>query len=463
VPGRAAQALAITEPEILSAPEETKPAEEAANAAAPAVTPLHQPKPEMPAEAKPQAPAAPVAAPFKRLQMRDEKELLELASRAPVVALDRSAGHAESKVILRAAVAAKKAGTTNHEMTLRVLGRRADLAGLPLRRGTACKLPRADAAHFDERVLELRGGTSDVAALRKRLTGNAEEAKWLKSESVPVLLQMLMPEATPVRVVLVEQLTRIPGERATSALAQIALFDLDAKVREGAIKALAGRPARHYQRALLKGFEHPWSVVSAHAAEALVALEMKDAVPDLVKLLEKREPKAPYRKGGEQYYVKELVRVNHVQNCLLCHPPSYDSRDKVRRMIPWTETTVRTRRQTVGIGSGLGYGFGGGYGLGVGGTRTVGLYVRADITFLKQGLSAMLPVKKGKAGEPERFDFFVRERAATQGDIQAALYRKKAGLAPQRQSILFALRELTGRDLGGKVEDWKEFLQKEGL
>ena len=52
------------------------------------------------------------------------------------------------------------------------------------------------------------------------------------------------------------------------------------------------------------------------------------------------------------------------------------------------QRTQKTPKQSSGFGYGigLGYGFGVGYGFGGGRTVTVGLYVRADITFLKQGL-----------------------------------------------------------------------------
>jgi hypothetical protein len=281
----------------------------------------------------------------------------------------------------------------------------------------------------------------DPDALRTALTaGNPKVNRWQKPQSVPVLMQMLMAEAAPVREVLAGQLARIEGSPATEALAQVALFDLHPRVRKLAVGALATRPAVDYLFALLRGFEHPWPVVADHAAEALVVLGRKDTVPALVGLLEKPDPRTPHRKvGGQAMVVKEMVRVNHLLNCLLCHPPSFNAQDKVRGLVPPTDRPV---------GSGPAY-----Y------SAPGAIFVRADITYLKQDFSAMQAVPLSDPWPAvQRFDFFVRERLATESDYLESASREKSGPTDRQRSLFFALRELSGRDPGPSVASWKRLV-----
>ena len=44
------------------------------------------------------------------------------------------------------------------------------------------------------------------------------------------------------------------------------------------------------------------------------------------------EPRSPGR--GQLSFVQELVRVNHLANCLLCHAPSFQRGDLVRGAVP---------------------------------------------------------------------------------------------------------------------------------
>src|SRR5262245_65228345 len=94
-----------------------------------------------------------------------------------------------------------------------------------------------------------------------------------------------------------------------------------------------------------------------------------------------------------------MVRINHLQNCLLCHPPSFDTSDKVRAGVPSPDGTGGQAPSSRGTG---------GYSVG-----SRGIFVRADVTYLKQDFSVMLPVLKPDLRQVvERFDFFVRERVA---------------------------------------------------
>jgi HEAT repeat protein len=395
-------------------------------------------KPEKPVEAKPQEPAPGLRVVVKRRVERTEEDLVKQIAEATTVALDRTAKRVDSNAAIAAGLKAHTSGITNHDTTLAMIDQRADLAGLPLRRGTACRLPRAAAAHFDDSAKILRGKVSRPDELRMTLADESKQNKWLKKETVPVLMQMLTPEVAPVREVLVEHLSRIPHKEATAALTQLALFDLHPQVRARAINALSDRPVKEYRGALLKGFEYPWPAVADHAAEALVALKMKDTVPNLAMLLDKPDPRAPYGKPNtNQRFVKEMVRVNHLRNCLLCHAPSFQAQDKVRGVVPPTNQPLSPAYYA----------------------PATGIFVRADVTYLKQDFSRMLAVAKpGKWPAVQRFDFFVRERFATERDQRERIARRKAGPYEQQEALVFALRELTGRDPGPTVADWKAFV-----
>ncbi len=145
-------------------------------------------------------------------------------------------------------------------------------------------------------------------------------------------------------------------------------------MRKSALAALAQRPREDYQPVLLDGFRHPWSVIADHAAEALVALGMRDRVSSLLGLLDEANPTVPYKKPGQEgVYVREMVCLNHFRNCLLCHPASMDDNDKVRGLVPQPDQPQSS----------------GGYG-----AQRQGIFVRADVTYLRQDFSLLRPVAK---------------------------------------------------------------------
>ena len=99
-----------------------------------------------------------------------------------------------------------------------------------------------------------------------------------------------MAENKPIRRLLVEVLSLISGREAGAALAQRAMFDLSAEVRQAAVQALKDRPFEEFRPILLHGLRYPWAPVNDHAAEALVALNSKEVVPDLINLLDQPDP-----------------------------------------------------------------------------------------------------------------------------------------------------------------------------
>jgi hypothetical protein len=85
---------------------------------------------------------------------------------------------------------------------------------------------------------------------------------------------------------------------ATRPLAKPAIFSPNDKVRAAAIEKLKPRASKDYADVLMQGFRYPLPVVSERAAEALVALKCADALPGLVKELERPDPRAPQKFPG---------------------------------------------------------------------------------------------------------------------------------------------------------------------
>jgi hypothetical protein len=284
-----------------------------------------------------------------------------------------------------------------------------------------------------------------VALRRKLLEGpDAERGDWQQPEAVPTLTQLLQAEDRPLRLLLVELLARIKGRAASQALAQRALFDLSDEVREAAVAALRERPRDDCRRLLLDGFRYPWPPVADHAAEALVALRDRDSVPDLVRLLDEPDPALPAFAGRADgrlgpAVVSELVRVNHLKNCLLCHAPSLAPNEPVRGLVPTPGQPVPPAFSPQYYES------------------TTGIFVRADVTYLKQDFSVPQPVVRPEPWPAsQRFDYLVRTRPAAVDELTALLARRDG--YPQREAVLFALRELTGKDAGPTALDWQSVL-----
>jgi hypothetical protein len=360
---------------------------------------------------------------------------------------------------------------------LQVLSRR-------LRAHLSLCLP-ADAAdtRLDAGVLRQRLVVGDLTAFARpgpqvaafagpKPAGEADS--WRHEDALPTLVQMLQSEDRPVRLVLVELLTTIKGRAASAALARRALFDLSAEVREAAVKALKGRPRDEYRALLLDGLRYPWAPAADHAAEALVALDDRASMPMLTALLEGPDPAGPVirtfrkadpaliwagprprepwpatvvaldeRPGGEPrtsllgepsdrvrplkgaplevYAVREVVRVNHLRNCLLCHAAATSPSDPVRGLVPSPGQPLPAPFSTPYYE----------------GQR--GIFVRADVTYLRQDFSVPQPVAQAGAWPAhQRYDYVVRTRYPTEAELR----RTEPPTYPQREAVRWALREL---------------------
>ena len=242
--------------------------------------------------------------------------------------------------------------------------------------------------------------------------------------AVPSLVQTLQAEGPGQRLVLVEQLAKVEGSQASRLLAQRALYDTAPTVREAAVRALNDRPREEYREVLVDGLAYPWAPVADHAAEALVALQDRGAVPRLLEVLDKPAPDQPRPiiEGGKPM-VKELVRINHFRNCLMCHAASFSADDRVPGPVPTAGKPLPVQ-----------------YYAGARRSLPDSNFVRADVTYLRQDFSVKQPVADAAPWpEEQRYDYVVRSRPATRDEIDSST---EAGTSPQREAVQYALREL---------------------
>jgi HEAT repeat protein len=434
---------------------------------------------------------------FKRINELTEEEMRRQLAEAPEVGLGSVKQAAMVSYLSAMAINVKTHGDFDQTDPTPLLQLRPDLFQLPFFGGTQCQLNGRAAATLGALSPKLHAYIDAAApvgldgmreptpqlrtALYKEMRGKHPE--WLRAEAVPTLMQILMFEDAPMRRLLVNLLAEIPDKPATVALAQRAVFDLDEEARETAVAALKGRDPEHYRPVLLKALRHPFAPAADHAAEALVALEAKEAVPQLVGLLKQPDPNGPQSVHPGSTYTQEIVRVHHLTNCLLCHPPATTGTELVIGNDPVLTVPHAELKRTSGVVPGTSGGGGGAYGGGSGGgtsstvvngvtieTKQIPLQIRADITFVRQDFSLQLPVAgavlhTGPLGAArQRFDYMIRTRRLSTTEAKLLKDRLDDGTSyPQRDAVLFALRELTGKDAGTTTEAWLQLFPQAEL
>jgi len=116
----------------------------------------------------------------------------------------------------------------------------------------------------------------------------------------------------------------------------------------------------------------------------MLKLGRNDLVSSLIDVLERPDPRAPQSRemdGKKVTVVRELVRVNHHHNCLLCHAPATETREKS----PASETAKLeglTAQIPVPSESMVAY-----YR-----PSSPDILVRFDVTYLRQDFSLKLPL-----------------------------------------------------------------------
>jgi hypothetical protein len=254
---------------------------------------------------------------------------------------------------------------------------------------------------------------------------------------------------------------------ATQALARLALFSAEEEVRRPALEALKGRRKQDYQAILMQGFHYPLPEVAERAAVAVATLKHEDLVPQLVDLLDEPDPRLPTAKpvdGQRVWVVREVVRINHHRNCMLCHPSSAplspakmdDKGEFVKQILAQvTVAPVPLPGEPLPPPSA-------GYDPNRGSSD---LLVRIDATYLRQDFSLMQEVANATPWPKlQRFDFFVRNRVLTQEEAEQ--YRSRAPQPqsnagnPYQQAVVSALRELTGKQAGADARAWRNLLTR---
>lgn len=381
---------------------------------------------------------------MKRIRNLSDEDLRRQLFQAPVFGLDSS-----NHKFLRAAMPPQF--TDGNPLDFVVRTARHDLASLPLRKGPDCRTGKDQAEHLHALSRKLRTHLDksvprdpdnpqrvsfdprpDPEALRSRLEG--EGRPWKEPAAIPTLQQLLMAENDGSRLVLIDLLKAIPGREASRALATRALGDLHPEIRAAAVKALAARPTEEYADLLISAFHYPWPAYAEHAAEAIVALELRELAGELRTLLLAPDPRKPAVEVVDHQptkVVRELVRVNHLGNCLLCHARSVERTDLVRGAVPIPGERPPTSASQYYENSN-------------------GTFVRADVVYLKQDFSVSQPVvNPGAWPSHQRFDYLVRTRPATAAELDESQANNEAGRAnPYRAAIHFALSELAAETPG---------------
>ncbi len=151
--------------------------------------------------------------------------------------------------------------------------------------------------------------------------------------------------------------------------------------------------------------------------------------------------------GKKVALVREMVKINHHRNCMMCHAPGNPgtvSSNAMTAEVPVQGQPLPSPAE--------------GYR-----QSSPDLMIRIDVTYLRQDFSAMLPVSEAHPWpDLQRFDFMVRERKLSAEEAVAyreKLTPKEAGvLSPYHRAALTALRELTGKDAAPTAEAWRKLL-----
>jgi hypothetical protein len=268
---------------------------------------------------------------------------------------------------------------------------------------------------------------------------------------IAALMQLLAPESPEIRLGLVNYLAGTAHAEATKALARLAIYSAEEEISRAAVEALKVRRERDYTDILVKGLRYPYPAVARRTADAIAKLDRKDLLPQLLAQLEDPDPRAPAeaRAGGKNApVVRELVRVNHHRNCLLCHAPGNTGTvapDTLTAGVPVPGEPLAPPSQ--------------GYQ-----PSSPDIVVRLDVTYLRQDFSLLQPVADaGPWPEMQRFDFLVRTRTLTEEEANAYRTqlepREEGRLSPYRRAALAALREMTGLEAAPTAAAWRRLLK----
>lgn len=359
------------------------------------------------------------------------------------------------------------------------LSKRDDLRGLPFLMGKDCRTDVNAARHFSEVAQNVQNLLSVVAGLgagtRERSSfddlmekhfwisldkaiDNAKKANGPLCQASPedieraliaATMQMLATTPEPYRVGLAKRLASMKHADATLALVKLALYAPEEKVLAAALDGLKKHNSQKTKELLLAGLRYPLPVVPMRAAKALVKLDVKTALEDLIQVLEEPDPRMPAIKktaDKDVYVVRESVRINHHHNCLLCHAPANTDdmpSGVLSAPVPLLDQSLPSPFQ------------------GYGQLQSPDIFVRTDMSYLRQDFSLMMKVEKADPWpEMQRFDFFVRTREVTTREAASIVIKLANDTGATHLAAQYALRELTGRRPAKTTpQAWRELLQ----
>lgn len=327
------------------------------------------------------------------------------------------------------------------------------MSGMPWRKGSECITDEKSAAALLENAREIRvafsmarispnSGADPEETVRKAWKDVSRMRSWRNDKLAPLLVQIVQPERIEYRLLLVEMLFHIGEREATRALARLAVFDPDQLVRKRAIDRLCQLPRTYGRDELLAGLRHLWTPAVANAAHALVALEDTDAVWDLVPMLNLTDPARPFTVNEDETpRVRELIRMNHNHNCVVCHAPAqFDRETRVVVRVPKPGSPIVEFPSIVYYNE-----------------SPSDNLVRFDVTYLRQDFSATMPcTNQDQWPHSQRFDFLVRTRPATPMEI--CVGGDDRTIFSQREAVIHVLRTLTGKDGGDSASKWQQIL-----
>ena len=318
-----------------------------------------------------------------------------------------------------------------------LLSKRPELKGLPLVMGEECHMD-TDSASTMAQVSSRVGaavsrfdgfGSRDVTqndVWRFAIIKNEIEKCFGLEDREQVLKtidQILQIDHPRLRLELVETLRQKESPAGIEMLVKRAKYDLVPEIRQAATNALSDYSFENFRGQLLDGLKYPWHVAAQHSAEALVRLDDQDAVPELVEMLKLADPRLPKKVDEDRYVQRELVAVNHMRNCMLCHAPSRTESDSARGLTPSWDRPIPT-----------GYYH----------AKPTGAFVRADVIYLRQDFSVLQPVKNnGPWPKEQRFDYLVQNKKLSEKHAQKVIKTITKGRNLNREAIVYALRELT--------------------
>lgn len=346
---------------------------------------------------------------------------------------------------------------------------RPDLAGLPFHVGESARLNPSARRRLGEAIAEVRrlqeSGITHSRDVHFRLSQDGFTAAAL-TQMLAIRPRAVTTTSTETSVGLVQLLAINHSDEATRGLMRVAVFSPEVDQRSAALEVLRKRRTLAAGDIVRRGLRYPWPAIVRNAAEAVIALERTDLGYDLADMLEAADPRLPRQVvvyGKQVHLVRELVRINHHRNCLLCHPPA--NTPDVIRPGAVNELNMFADRQVAAL---TGEVSSPGVSLPIRDAKYnpfasefPDLLVRADVTYLRQDFSLLQEVVHTAPWPAmQRFDYLLRERAlsATEAEGYQATLAARRDFGEHRQVALAALRRLTGVDLGESADAWRDML-----